>query len=192
MGFFSNFSFLKRNAPEPEPAAEPLAESAPEAEVIADVAAAEPVPEVAAPAPPALAVATPAPPTPPAPKADAQARAQAEELVRRVVAELPNFIAVAVVESASGQILAGQWAGHSGGAAEVAAAHAELVRQARQAIEVLQLAPAEQLLDVLITLRSQLHLLQALPQHDWLLYLAIRTQDTNLALARTVLRQHAA
>lgn len=136
--------------------------------------------------------AAPAPAAPaPAPEISAQTRAEAEVLVRNVVRELPNFLTVAVVDSATGQILAGQWAGHSGGAVEVAAANAEIVRQTRQAIEALALAPAEQLEDILVTLSRQLHLLQVLSQHGWLLYLAIRTQDTNLALARTVLRQQA-
>jgi hypothetical protein len=190
MGFFSNLPFLRRSAPEPtpappleEPAAEPVSEveAAPEAE--ATPAAAVPVPE---PTPVAPTPATPAPA-----EVSSQARAQAEEIVRSVVAELPNFITVAVVAGTSGEILAGQWAGHSGGAVEVAAANAEIVRQTRQAMEALQLAPAEQLEDIVITLRRQLHLLQIVPQQGWLLYLAIRTQDTNLALARTVLRQHA-
>ena len=180
------FSFLKRNAPEPEPEFEAAAEPVSEAEV-APVAAAEPIPEVV--------IAFPAPVVPVAPpvaEVSSQARTQAEKLVRSVAAELPNFMTVAVIDSTSGQILAGQWAGHSGGASIVASAHAEMVRQAREAIAALQLAPAEQVQDILISLRHQLHLLQVLPQHGWLLYLAIRIQDANLALARTVLRQHAA
>lgn len=186
MGFFSNFPFLKRPAPEPTPAPlpeEPAAEPAPEA-----VPEAAPAP-VAAPAPAAL---TPASMPPAAPAISSQTRAQAEEIVRGVVAELPDFITVAVVSGATGQILAGQWAGHSGGAVEVAAANAEIVRQTRLAIDALQLAPAEQLEDIIITLRHQLHLLQVVPQPGWLLYLAIRSQDTNLGLARMVLRQHSA
>lgn len=127
-------------------------------------------------------------PTPPS----AHERAQAESLVRSVVGELPHYLTVAVVDITSGQILAGQWAGHSGGAVEVAAANAELMRQAQQAIEALQLSATEQLEDVLITLRHQLYLLRRLPQQDWLLYLAMRAQDTNLGLARTVLRTYAA
>jgi hypothetical protein len=192
MGLFSNLPFLKRNAPEPtpapaveEPLAEPTAELVPApVPVVPPVAAAAPAPEPAAAAPPA------------APEISSQSRAQAEALAAylggSVVAELPDFITVAVVTSATGQILAGQWAGHSGGAVEVAAANAEIVSQARQAIEALQLAPAEQLEDVIISLRRQLHLLQVLPQQGWLLYLAIRTEDTNLALARTILRQRIA
>jgi hypothetical protein len=119
-------------------------------------------------------------------------RAQAEEVVQGVVQELPDFITVAVVERTSGQILAGKWAGNSGGAVEVAAANAEIVRQTYQAIDALQLGPAEQLDDILVTLRFQLHLMRVLPQTDWLLYLAVRTQDSNLGLARTVLRNQAA
>ena len=181
MGLFSNLPFFKRNAPEPDPA--PLAEaSAPE-----PVPEAEATPEVVV-----TPVAAPAPASPAQPEVSSQARAQAEEIVRSVVAELPDFITVAVVASATGQILAGQWAGHSGGATEVAAANAEIVHQTRQSMKALELAPAEQLEDIVVTLRRQLHLLQVLPQQGWLLYLAIRTQDTNLALARTVLRQHAA
>jgi hypothetical protein len=104
-----------------------------------------------------------------------------------VVQELPDFMTVAIVDGASGHILAGQWAGHSGGAVEVAAAHAEIVKQTRLVIEALQLGPEELLEDILITLRRQLHLLRVLPASNWLLYLAVRTQDTNLALARAVL-----
>ena len=163
MGLFSSLSFRKRH--QPELAIEPVTT---EEAVAAD---STPLPELLA-----------------APVLSQQARAEAEELVRRVVQELPNFLTVAVVEAASGKILAGQWAGHSGGAIEVAAANAEIVRQTRQCIEALQLPATEQLADILVTLRHQLHLLRVLPQAEWLLYLAVRTQDTNPALARAVLQ----
>jgi hypothetical protein len=172
MGLFSSLSFRKRSQPE----------LVAEAALIAEVAVAP----ADAPVPPA-----PAPilaPEPAAPAPSAQARAQAEELVRRVVQELPTFITVAVVDAATSKILAGQWAGHSGGALEAAAANAEVVRQTTQCIEALHLTETEQLTDILITLRHQLHVLRVLPQAEWLLYLAVRTQDTNPALARAVLQ----
>lgn len=131
-------------------------------------------------------------PTPPEPAISSETRAEAEAVVRRVVQELPDFMTVAIVDGASGRILAGQWAGHSGGAVEVAAANAEIVQQTRLCIEALQLGPEEMLEDILITLRRQLHVLRVLPTQNWLLYLAVRTQDTNPALARTVLRTMAA
>ena len=180
MGLFSTL-FAKRS--QLEPATEPAAlinppEAAPEPTLVSD-------------ATPASVVLAPAEPEAAPPADSGQVRAQAEELVRSVVRELPDFITVAVVNGASGRILAGQWAGHSGGAVKVAVANAEIVRQTHLAIAALQLGPAEQLEDILITLRHQLHLLRVLPQAGWLLYLAIRTQDTNLGLARTVLRSHA-
>jgi len=161
MGLFSSLSFRKRSQPDA------VADATPAVEETVAVGVA-PVPE-----PPAFS---------------AQARAQAEELVRRVVQELPTFITVAVVEATTGKILAGQWAGHSGGAVEVAAANAEIVRQTRQCIEALQLTDTEQLTDILITLRYQLHVLRVLSQAEWLLYLAVHTQDTNPALALAVVQ----
>jgi hypothetical protein len=180
MGLFSNLSFLKRSQPEVTPT---LAAPVPAA------AAAPTSPEAAA-APTALAPAAAA--APPEPVISSEARAQAEALVRRVVQELPDFMTVAVVDGASGRILAGQWAGHSGGAVEVATAHAAIVQQTRLAIEAMQLGSEEVLEDILITLRRQLHLLRVLPTPNWLLYLAMRTQDTNPALVRAMLRDIAA
>ena len=171
MGLFSNLSFRKRGQPEA------AIEAAPAAEMESAEAAVAPALEPA-----------PAPEPPAAPALSALVRAQAEELVQRVVQELPAFISVAVVEAATGRILAGRWAGHSGGAVEVAAANAEVVRQTRQCLAALQLADAEQVADVLITLRQQLHLLRVLPQADWLLCLAMPTQDTNPALVRAVMQ----
>ena len=174
MGLLSTLHIFRKNKPE-APATSPVA-----AESLAAEAPA--VPPVPAPvAPPAAAPATPAP--------DPAARARAEALVRQVVAELPDFMAVAVLEAATGRILAGQWAGHSGGALEAAAAHAELVRQVGLLCAALQLDPSEQLEEVMLTLRQQLHLLRPLPASPWLLYLAVRSQGTNPALVRTVLRE---
>ena len=182
MGLFSNLSFRKRGQAEATPVLATLAPEAPAA-LASTEAAAEPTvvlaPEVAAATTPEPAIST-------------ETRAQAETMVRRVVQELPDFMTVAVVDGTSGRILAGQWAGHSGGAVEVAVAHAALVQQTHLAIEALQVGPEELLEDVLITLRRQLHLLRVLPAQNWLLYLAVRTQDTNQALVRTVLRTVAA
>ena len=184
MGLFSNLPFLKRSQAEaaPRPAA-PVLEVPPAPG--SSEADAEPVLEAPAPVPVGA-------PAPPAPVISSETRAQAEAVVRRVVQELPDFITVAIVDSASGRILAGQWAGHSGGAVEVAAANAEIVQQTRLCIEALQLGPEELLEDILITLRRQLHLVRVLPAQNWLLYLAVRTQDTNPALARAMLRNMAA
>jgi hypothetical protein len=160
MGLFSSLSFRKRSQPDIAAEAVPMASAAGAPDMVA-------------------AAAVPAP--------SAEARAQAEELVRRVGQELPAFLTVAVVEAATGRLLAEQWAGPREGAVEMAAANAEMVRQTCQCLEALQLTDTEQLTDILITLRHQLHLLRVLPQAGWLLYLAIRTEDTNPALVRAAM-----
>ncbi|MFD1873717.1 hypothetical protein [Hymenobacter bucti] len=185
MGLFSNLPFLKRSQAEASAAPAAPAPEAPAAPT--SEAAAEPVAETLVKAPVPAVVVAPAEPV-----ISSETRAQAEAVVRRVVEELPDFMTVAIVDGASGRILAGQWAGHSGGAVEVAAANAAMVQQTRLAIEALQLGPEELLEDILITLQRQLHLLRVLPAQNWLLYLAVRTQDINPALARTVLRNIAA
>lgn len=194
MGFLDSIPFFRRSAAEIGAVAEPPAASTPpvatDAPVVpeaapAPVAAAEPAPAaepVAATEPASVPVLVPEATIP-------NARAVAEELVRAVVRELPDFVTVAVVERQGGRILAGQWAGHSGGAVEAAAANAELVNQTYLLLEALELGADEQLQDVVITLTRQLHLLLVLPQYPWLLYLAVRSQDTNMALARTVLQE---
>ena len=177
MGFLDSLPFFRRSQ------ADAVADAPPADALLEAVAEADPADEAVAPAPAAEPALDPTP---------SQAhRAEAEVLVRAVAQELPDFVTIAVLEQASGQILSGQWAGHSGGAVEAAAANAELVRQVHLLLAALQLETDEHLEDIVITLQQQLHLLQVLPQRPWLLYLAVRSQDINLALARTVLRSFA-
>ena len=186
MGLFTNLSFRKRgqeSAPASGSASAVMTIEAPEPVVVTEAVVAPTLVAV-----PAAAIPAPAPVVTEAPAPSATERAEAEELVRRVANELPTFITVAVVEAVTGKILAGQWAGHSGGAVEVAVANAEIVRQTLLAIEALELTDTEQLEDILITLRHQLHLLRVLPRPGWLLYLAVHVKDTNAALARSVVQ----
>lgn len=187
MGFLDSLPFFRRGQADASTPAEVLMASEPtQAEAPVAAAPAVTAPVVAA---PVAAVPAAEPEPEPVPAAPSPAdRVEAEKLVKAVAQELPDFVTIAVLEQAGGRILAGQWAGHSGGAVEAAAANAELVRQVHLALDALQLGADEQLEDIVITLQRQLHLMQVLPLRPWLLYLAVRSQDTNLALARTVLR----
>ena len=49
----------------------------------------------------------------------------------------------------------------------------------------------EKLEDILITLSNQIHLLK-LTNNNKFIYLVVNSKDTNLAIAREVLRSHAA
>ncbi|QNH64035.1 hypothetical protein H4317_01950 [Hymenobacter sediminicola] len=108
-------------------------------------------------------------------------------VVEQVRAELPELLAVAVVDVASGTSLAA----YSGTAAidpdTAASFNAEVVKLKLKAMTALQLAD-EQLDDILITLSSQLHLLQLSPDGRRFIYLVVAGQNTNLGIARAVLR----
>lgn len=114
---------------------------------------------------------------------------KAAATVAAVRQALPELLAVAVVELETNKVLA-KYSSLAQLQPEKAAIHnAEVVRQKQRALKALAL-PNEKIEDILITLREQLHLLRVSQNGDWLLYLIVSPQDTNLAIAREVLKTH--
>jgi hypothetical protein len=107
-----------------------------------------------------------------------------------IITDLPGLVAVAVVDVTSGMALAS----HSNSAAinpETAAAYnTEVVKQKQKAMTALKLTD-ETIEDILITLTNQLHLLKLNPAGNKFIYLVVNSRETNLAIAREVLRSHA-
>ncbi|MFD1871003.1 hypothetical protein [Hymenobacter bucti] len=112
----------------------------------------------------------------------------AENSLRYLLAELPELLMAAVIATGSGEVLASYttqpqlWP--KGAAPFWSAALQQL-----QASQAAQNQEAEQVEEVLLTLPSQLHLLRLAPTGQYLLCLAIARADTNLALAREIMRQ---
>ncbi|MBC6611978.1 hypothetical protein H8B15_13680 [Hymenobacter sp. BT507] len=110
------------------------------------------------------------------------------QTVQEILKELPSLVAVAVVETETGMPLAA----HSNVASfdiETAAAYnTEVVKQKLKAISALKLNQTIQ--DILLTLTDQLHLLKLSPNGSKFIYLAVNSRDTNLAVARQVLKAH--
>jgi hypothetical protein len=69
----------------------------------------------------------------------------------------------------------------------VAGFNAEAVRQVQASLAA-QNSAAEQLEEMLFTLPSQLHLLHLVPSGRRFVYLAVDSRDTNLGIARAVMR----
>ena len=105
-----------------------------------------------------------------------------------MLAELPELMAVAVVDVASGTSLAAHATTAAINPDTAASFNAEVVKLKQKAMAALQLV-GEQLDDILITLSSQLHLLQLTPDGSRFIYLVVGTQSTNLGIARAVLRE---
>ncbi|MEL5996869.1 hypothetical protein [Hymenobacter segetis] len=91
------------------------------------------------------------------------------------------------MEVTTGACLAHRSHSRSFRAATVAAHNAETVRQQQLAMAALKMR-GERLEDILIPFRKQLHLIRLAKNGQWFGYLAVKVQDTSLALAREILK----
>lgn len=103
--------------------------------------------------------------------------------------ELPELLAAAIVDIERGTVLATYSSLRELVPAKAAPYYSEVVRQKRRAVDALQLTE-EKIEDIIITLREQLHLLRVSQDGTQLLYIIVNSHDTNLAIARAVLRDH--
>lgn len=112
----------------------------------------------------------------------------AEAALQHLLAELPELLMAAVVATESGQVLASYTSQPQLKPGSAAPFWVALVQQL-QANQVAQAQPDEQPTEMLTTLLSQLHLLRLQPNGQHFLYLVVDAHDTNLALARELVRQ---
>lgn len=112
----------------------------------------------------------------------------AEAALHYLLAELPELLMAAVVATGSGQVLANYATQPQLWPSAAAPFWAAAVQQL-QAGQATQGSESEQLEEILVTLPTQLHLLHLAPTGQYLLCLAIADADTNLALAREIMRQ---
>jgi hypothetical protein len=114
----------------------------------------------------------------------------AGKTVQEIIDSLPTLMAVAVVDIQSGMALAS----HSNVASlnpETAAAYnTEVVKQKLKAMTALKLT-SEKIEDILMTLTNQMHLIKLSDDGKKFIYLVASSRDTNLAIARDVVRQAA-
>ncbi|GAB3660433.1 hypothetical protein GCM10027594_30830 [Hymenobacter agri] len=112
----------------------------------------------------------------------------AGKVVQEVLNDLPGLLAVAVVDINSGMALASHSNSPSLNPETAAAYNTEVVKQKQKAMSALKLT-GENIEDILITLSNQLHLIKLAGTK--FIYLAVNARDTNLAIAREVLRSSA-
>ena len=114
----------------------------------------------------------------------------AGQAVQNIIDDLPQLIAVAIVEVSSGMCLASHSNSPTLNPETAAAYNTEVVKQKMKAMAALKLT-GEKIDDILITLTNQLHLINLLDDGKKFIYLAVSSLDSNLAIARDVLRQQA-
>lgn len=112
----------------------------------------------------------------------------AGQAVQNIIDELPQLLAVAIVDVQSGMTLASHSNSPTLNPETAAAYNTEVVKQKQKAMSALKLA-GETIDDILITLTNQIHLINLVDGGKKFIYLAVNSRDTNLAIARDVLRQ---
>ncbi|AII52315.1 hypothetical protein [Hymenobacter sp. APR13] len=114
----------------------------------------------------------------------------AGKVVQDVITDLPGLVAIAVVDVNSGMSLASHSNSPSLNPDTAAAYNTEVVKQKQKAMSALKLQ-GESIQDILISLTNQLHLIRLNDNGSKFIYLVVNSRDTNLAIARDVLRSHA-
>jgi len=114
----------------------------------------------------------------------------AGQTVQEIINSLPGLLAVAVVDAQSGMALASHSNSPSLNPETAAAYNTEVVKQKQKAMAALKLT-GEKIEDILMTLSHQLHLIKLSDDGKKFIYLVVNSRDTNLAIAREVLRQGA-
>jgi len=110
----------------------------------------------------------------------------AGQAVQNILNDLPGLMAIAVVDISSGMSLASH--SNSNINPDTAAAYnTEVVKQKQKAMAALKLQ-GETMDDILITLTNQLHLIKLVGEGKKFIYLVVNSRETNLAIAREVLR----
>ncbi|GAB3673103.1 hypothetical protein GCM10027594_35240 [Hymenobacter agri] len=113
----------------------------------------------------------------------------AGKAVDAIITDLPSLVAVAVVDINSGMALASHSNSPSLNPETAAAYNTEVVKQKQKAMTALKLT-GEKIEDILITLSNQSHLLKLNSAGNKFIYLVVNSRETNLAIAREVLRSH--
>ena len=115
-------------------------------------------------------------------------KAQFTTLLLGIRGDLPDLLAVSVVDLKSGTLLATHHIPGKLNPARAAGFNAEIIRQKQRALQALGLAEAEAIEDILITLNTQWHVLRLLPNKRHFVHLMVNQRDTNLGMAREVMR----
>ncbi len=111
--------------------------------------------------------------------------------VKGIIADLPGLIAVAIADTDSGMNLASHSNSDHFSPDMAAAYNTQVVQHSLNAINTLHMSNGT-LEDMLITVTGQYHLIKLINDGAMFMYLAVNSLDTNLAIAREVMRQHSA
>ncbi len=101
---------------------------------------------------------------------------------------IPNFIAYSVTDLDNGESLDNYTVDPTFDPSIASAYNLEVVKSKLNAIKALDLK--ESIEEITITLKSQIHIISIAPSNSYFIYLAIKSESTNVGLVKALLNKH--
>ena len=113
-----------------------------------------------------------------------------DKFIQDMKTNVPGFIAVSVTEVRSGVSYGAESVDPSFDPNLASAYNLEVVKAKQNALQILGLASKEKIVDILITLTNQIHIIDIAASGGYFIYLAVDSSKANLGLTRALLAKY--
>ena len=113
-----------------------------------------------------------------------------DKFIQDMKTNVPGFIAVSVTEVRSGVSYGSESVDPSFDPNLASAYNLEVVKAKQNALQILGLASKEKIVDILITLTNQIHIIDIAASGGCFIYLAVDSTKANLGLTRALLAKY--
>ena len=113
-----------------------------------------------------------------------------DKFIQDMKTNVPGFIAVSVTEVRSGVSYGAESVDPSFDPNLASAYNLEVVKAKQNALQALGLASKEKIVDILITLTGQIHIIDIAASGGYFIYLAVDSTKANLGLTRALLAKY--
>ncbi|MGP1478685.1 MAG: hypothetical protein ACTTJI_03245 [Capnocytophaga sp.] len=113
-----------------------------------------------------------------------------DKFIQDMKTNVPGFIAVSVTEVRSGVSYGSESVDPSFDPNLASAYNLEVVKAKQNALQILGLATKERIVDILITLTDQIHIIDIAASGSYFIYLAVDSTKANLGLTRALLAKY--
>ena len=120
-----------------------------------------------------------------------EAGKRAQKVLEGLLEDIPDLLMSCVVETHSGRVLASYTTHSTYNPNQISLRNAKLLRTIAEALTT-KAWTGGPLTDVSVMLEDQLHHLRPMNDGKWYCFLAVRTADANLGIAKEIMRRHTA
>ena len=113
-----------------------------------------------------------------------------DKFIQDMKTNVPGFIAVSVTEVRSGVSYGAESVDPSFDPNLASAYNLEVVKAKQNALQILGLASKEKIVDILITLTGQIHIIDIAANGGYFIYLVVDSTKANLGLTRALLAKY--